>query len=83
METRLCSKVGCGKRAAQTLSYDYADSLVAIGPLGLTPDPHSYDLCEAHAESLRIPRGWTMMRYREPDDEPRTTTLGEYSNEHP
>lgn len=81
METRLCSKVGCGRRAEQTLSYDYADSLVAIGPLGLTADPHSYDLCATHADTLRIPRGWTLMRYRDPDDEPLAPTLGEYSND--
>ncbi|SJN38076.1 hypothetical protein FM119_10795 [Mycetocola reblochoni REB411] len=79
----MCSKVGCGRSAERTLSYDYADSLVAIGPLGLTPDPHSYDLCRAHADSLRIPRGWTLMRYREPEDRETDPTLGDLSHDQP
>ena len=33
MDVRICSKVACGAGASATLTYDYADSMVVVGPL--------------------------------------------------
>jgi hypothetical protein len=49
-----------------TLTYDYRDSLVAVGPLSPRPDPHGYDLCAEHDRRLLVPRGWETVRYLEP-----------------
>jgi Protein of unknown function (DUF3499) len=45
-----------------TLTYVYTDSTAVLGPLALRADPHSYDLCEGHADSLSAPRGWEVIR---------------------
>lgn len=50
-----------------TLSYDYADALVAVGPLSPQRDPHGYDLCVDHTENLALPRGWRALRYTDPE----------------
>jgi hypothetical protein len=65
MEVRICSKVACGASASATLTYDYADSMVVVGPLSTRVEPHGYDLCARHATLLRVPRGWQVVR-REP-----------------
>jgi hypothetical protein len=46
-----------------TLTYVYADSTAAVGPLATFAEPHSYDLCERHALSLTAPRGWELVRH--------------------
>jgi hypothetical protein len=33
-----------------------------LGPLAVTVDPHSWDLCEMHAGRLVVPRGWDVVR---------------------
>lgn len=33
-----------------------------LGPLVAEADPHSYDLCAEHTESLTVPRGWQVVR---------------------
>jgi hypothetical protein len=33
-----------------------------VGPLATYAEPHSYDLCELHAEGLTAPRGWEVVR---------------------
>lgn len=53
-----------------TLTYDYADSLVAVGPLSPVADPHGYDLCSVHDARLTVPHGWHVLRYSPPDDLP-------------
>lgn len=63
MMFRSCSRVGCRREAEATLTYDYADSLVVVGPLALEVEPHSYDLCHRHAEDLSVPQGWTVLRH--------------------
>jgi hypothetical protein len=63
MTDRLCSKVACNQEATSTLTYDYADSMAVLGPLGGTYEPHSYDLCERHAERLSAPQGWQVVRH--------------------
>ena len=46
-----------------TLTYVYSDSTAVVGPLATFAEPHSYDLCEAHAVRLTVPRGWEVMRH--------------------
>lgn len=65
---RQCSRTGCRAEAAVTLTYDYADSLVAVGPLSPMPDPHGYDLCAAHDQRLTVPHGWSVLRYVHPEN---------------
>jgi hypothetical protein len=40
----------------------YADSTAVVGPLAAVAEPHSYDLCDRHAETLTAPRGWELVR---------------------
>ena len=61
---RLCSKTSCAQTADATLTFVYADSEAVMGPLSGTKDPHSYDLCKAHATKLSPPVGWRLVRYR-------------------
>lgn len=60
--TRQCSRSACDRPAVATLTYVYADSTAVLGPLATTAEPHSYDLCAAHAERLTAPRGWEVVR---------------------
>jgi hypothetical protein len=59
---RQCSRTACGRAAVATLTYVYADSTAVLGPLAQNAEPHSYDLCPAHAERLTAPRGWEVVR---------------------
>ncbi len=52
---RHCSKPGCSTVAVATLTYDYRDSTVVVGPLATVADPNSYDLCDEHAQNLKAP----------------------------
>ena len=45
-----------------TLTYVYADSTAVLGPLATYAEPHCYDLCEQHAGTLTVPRGWEVLR---------------------
>jgi hypothetical protein len=60
--TRGCSKTGCARPAVATLTYAYADRAVVVGPLATYAEPHTYDLCLEHAESMTAPRGWDVVR---------------------
>ena len=60
---RRCTKTGCGRSAVATLTYAYADLTAVVGPLASFAEPHSYDLCEVHAERLTVPRGWEVLRH--------------------
>lgn len=46
----------------------YSDSTAVLGPLATYPEPHCYDLCEAHSQRLTAPRGWEIVRLA-PDPE--------------
>jgi hypothetical protein len=63
MSARPCSKVACSREAVATLTYDYADAMAVLGPLAVRREPHSYDLCVAHAERLSAPQGWQIVRH--------------------
>ncbi|RYZ32510.1 MAG: DUF3499 domain-containing protein [Propionibacteriaceae bacterium] len=62
MGMRRCSRAGCPARAVATLTYVYSDSQAVLGPLASRAEPHGYDLCETHAHSLSVPRGWEVLR---------------------
>lgn len=55
-----------------TLTYVYADSTAVVGPLATYAEPHTYDLCEAHASRLTAPRGWEVVRH---DPDPQQTRV--------
>jgi hypothetical protein len=59
---RRCSRTACGRSAVTTLTYVYADQTAVVGPLATYAEPHSYDLCDVHAERLSAPRGWEVLR---------------------
>ncbi|WP_460785551.1 DUF3499 family protein [Microbacterium tumbae] len=63
MEERLCSKVGCAREAVSTVTYDYADQMAALGPLGVGGHPTAHDLCAMHADRLSAPSGWIVIRH--------------------
>jgi hypothetical protein len=58
----MCSRSACRRAAIATLTYVYADQTAVLGPLATYAEPHSYDLCEPHAERLSAPRGWEVIR---------------------
>ena len=55
MNTRCCSRTACKKPPVYTLTYVYRDSTAVLGPLAVSVDPHSWDLCEMHAGRLVVP----------------------------
>lgn len=57
---RQCSRTGCSLPAVATLAYQYGRSLVWLDELLPERDPHTYDLCERHAERLSVPNGWRL-----------------------
>jgi len=40
----------------------YGDQTAVLGPLATFAEPHSYDLCADHADTLSAPRGWEVVR---------------------
>src|SRR4051794_24802957 len=62
-QSRRCSRSGCAQPAAATLTYVYAEATAVVGPLATFSQPHSYDLCEFHAQRLTLPRGWEVVRH--------------------
>jgi Protein of unknown function (DUF3499) len=62
IRSRSCSRNACARSAVATLTYDYSDSTVVLGPLATHAEPHAYDLCATHAGSLSAPRGWDVIR---------------------
>ena len=49
-----------------TLTYVYSDSTAVVGPLATAREPHSWDLCLAHANRITAPRGWELVRHAAP-----------------
>lgn len=60
---RLCARVACGGAAVATLTSDYEDRVMAVGPLSPDPVPQAHDLCARHRDALSPPRGWSILRY--------------------
>jgi hypothetical protein len=44
----------------------YSDSTAVVGPLATVSEPHSWDLCVAHAGRITAPRGWELVRHAGP-----------------
>ncbi|HYN29631.1 MAG TPA: DUF3499 domain-containing protein [Dermatophilaceae bacterium] len=59
---RRCTRTGCSAPAVATLTYVYSDRAAVLGPLATCAEPHTYDLCAAHATGLTAPRGWDVVR---------------------
>ena len=38
-----------------------------VGPLAVVDEPHSWDLCAAHALRITAPRGWDLVRHPDID----------------
>jgi len=55
---RQCTRQGCVHLATVTLTYQYSRSSVWLDDLSSERDPHSYDLCDQHANRLTAPSGW-------------------------
>lgn len=66
VDMRSCIRTGCRWPAAATLAYRYATAEVWLMHLSDEEHPSTHDLCPHHADSLRVPRGWTMVDGREP-----------------
>lgn len=50
-----------------TLTYNYADSTVVLGPMSRLAEPHTYDLCERHTRMMTAPKGWELLRIEAPE----------------
>ena len=64
ISARHCSKPGCQRPGVATLTYDYSDSTVVLGPLATLAEPNAYDMCDVHAQQLTAPKGWQIVRLR-------------------
>ncbi|HEY7051647.1 MAG TPA: DUF3499 domain-containing protein [Mycobacterium sp.] len=63
---RRCCRPGCPHYAVATLTFVYSDSTAVVGPLATAAEPHSWDLCVAHAGRITAPRGWELVRHAGP-----------------
>ncbi len=57
-----------------TLTYVYSDRAAVLGPLATYAEPHTYDLCSAHATRLTAPRGWDVVRLANEYPEPQPSS---------
>lgn len=62
---RLCTKTACSNSAAATLTFNYADSTVVLGPMSQRAEPHAHDLCAKHAQQFTAPVGWDFLQLTE------------------
>jgi hypothetical protein len=58
--SRQCARPGCSTAASATLLFDYRARTSSLEPLSDDDHPMAYDLCEAHADALTVPRGWRL-----------------------
>lgn len=61
---RRCGRPSCGESACATLAFRYAHQQVWLYELSSSPHPSTYDLCQAHADSLTVPLGWSLIDER-------------------
>lgn len=59
---RECSRQNCQEPAVATMTYGYEEATAVLGPLSPTSEPGALDLCARHAQSVTVPRGWSMVR---------------------
>ena len=60
---RICSTPSCIAEAVVSLTYDYDDKLVVMGPLSPEAEPRATDLCQKHSDIFTVPRGWELVRH--------------------
>ncbi len=58
--SRHCARPGCGHPATATLTYHYGAQAAWLERLSTEAHPMTHDLCEAHADGLSVPRGWSL-----------------------
>jgi hypothetical protein len=58
--TRQCARPDCADHATSTFGYDYGESTVWLADLADEAHPANYDLCQRHANALRVPVGWLL-----------------------
>jgi hypothetical protein len=56
--SRSCARPECNTQASATLTYDYANRSAWLERLSTEDHPMTHDLCDRHASSLSVPRGW-------------------------
>lgn len=44
------------------MTYGYDDATAVLGPLAPIHDPSALDLCVDHAQTVTVPRGWSLIR---------------------
>lgn len=67
MDMRHCARPGCAERATATMTYHYATRTVWLDSPGGEPDASAaWGLCDAHADTLRVPVGWDRSDRRTP-----------------
>lgn len=64
---RPCARPGCPSPSRATLTFSYEKREAWLGPLREDRPPHAYDLCGAHADRTRPPRGWGFVDQRPAD----------------
>ncbi|MFT4147593.1 MAG: DUF3499 domain-containing protein [Micrococcaceae bacterium] len=64
---RTCSKPACTRQAIATLTFVYADSTAVLGQLSVYAEPHTYDLCKEHTNTLNVPKGWQVLKLDIPE----------------
>jgi hypothetical protein len=64
--SRSCRRTGCTRPAGASLSFRYATRQVWVRDPLAGEDLSRYDLCDLHADSLTVPRGWTRVDQRAP-----------------
>lgn len=62
--TRACARPACAEVATATFVYDYEARTTWLDGLAGERHPMAYDLCSAHADGLRVPRGWRLVDRR-------------------
>ncbi len=56
---RRCARPDCSGDAVASLAYDYRARTVWLDTCR-DPDPSRHDLCQRHADRLRVPTGWSL-----------------------
>jgi hypothetical protein len=60
----LCIRPTCSAPSEATLRYDYSARTAWLGAPEAERDPAVWPLCGHHADSLRVPEGWTLLDER-------------------
>lgn len=58
--TRQCARPDCAEHATSTFGYDYGQGTVWLVDLTEEAHPATYDMCQRHANALRVPIGWQL-----------------------